>query len=131
MVRGQLGTVSGLKAQNVASQVAKAANLSVWLRGEIGKWRFKKKGLRKKEQLARGSSWVEHMLSTRQAPSSVLSTKNNRTAASGVSLRLRALWMPALPHVEKPSLRLSRASSSLWSWSGLQFQSKKDECPLA
>lgn len=73
-----------------------------------------------------------HMLSTRQAPSSVLSTKkSSRTAASGVSLTLRALWTPALPHVEKPSLPLSRASSSLWSWSGLQFQSKKDECPLA
>lgn len=37
MARGQLGTVSGLKAQTVASQVAKAANLAVWLRGEIGK----------------------------------------------------------------------------------------------
>lgn len=51
MVRGQLGTVSGLKAQNVASQVAKAANLSVWLRGEIGKWRFKKKGAAFERQL--------------------------------------------------------------------------------
>lgn len=37
MAKGQLGTVRGLKAQNVAIQVAKAANLSVWLRGEIGK----------------------------------------------------------------------------------------------
>lgn len=71
------------------------------------------------------------MLSTRQAPSSVLSTQNNKTAVSGVSLRLRALWIQALPHVEKPSLPLSRASSSPWAWAGLQFQSKKDECPLA
>lgn len=71
------------------------------------------------------------MLSTRQAPSSVLSTKTNKTEASGVSLRLRALWTPALPHVERPSLPLPRAFSSPWSWSGLQFQSKKDECPLA
>lgn len=71
------------------------------------------------------------MFSTHQAPSSVLRDENNKTAVSGVSLRLRALWPPALTHVEKPSLPLSRASSSLWSRSGIQFQSKKDECPLA
>lgn len=51
MARGQLGTVSRLKAQNVASQVAKAANPSVGLRGEIGKRRFKEKGAACKGQL--------------------------------------------------------------------------------
>lgn len=100
MARGQLGTVCWPEAQHFASQVAKAANLSVRLRVEIG---------REKKQLVGvgDSSLVEHLLSTRQALGSALSAKsdNNEAAASFVSQRWRsrALWLPPCL-LEKPSL---------------------------
>lgn len=131
MARGQLGTVCWPEAQHFASQVAKAANLSVWLRVEIG---------REKQQLVGvggggGNSPVEHLLSTRQALGSALSAKSdsNETAASFVSQRSRsrALWLPVLPRGVPCHSSVQGDSSSPWSWPSLRFPNKEDEDVVA
>lgn len=128
MARGQLGTVCWPEAQHFASQVAKAANLSVCLGVEIG---------REKQQLvgAGDNSPVEHLLSTRQALGSALSAKSdsNETAASCVSQRWRsrALWLPVLPRGVPCHSSVQGDSSSPWSWPSLRFPNKEDEDVVA
>lgn len=127
MARGQLGTVCWPEAQHFASQVAKAANLSVWLRVEIG---------REKQQLGAGDNRpVEHPLSTRQALGSALSAKSdsNETAASFVSRRWRsrALWLPVLPRGVPCHSSVQGDSSSPWSWPSLRFPNKEEEDMVA